>query len=59
MVRNKLGIFDIVCIKCSIECDIVVCEFPLFVRFEEAMCVFWVDIRRDDVSNRAIILSDD
>jgi hypothetical protein len=57
MIRNKLGSF-IVYIKYFIECDIAVCELPLFVRFEEAMCVFWVDIRHDDVSNRAIVLSD-
>jgi hypothetical protein len=36
MIRNKLGSF-VVCIKYFIECDIVVCELPLFVRFEEAM----------------------
>jgi hypothetical protein len=36
MIRNKLGSFTVY-IKYFIECDIVVCELPLFVRFEEAM----------------------
>jgi hypothetical protein len=33
MIRNKLGIFDIVCIKYFIESDIVVLEVPLFFFF--------------------------
>jgi hypothetical protein len=58
VVRNKLRISANDRIKYFIEFNIVVCEVPLFVRFEEAMYIFWVDIRRDDASNLATMHND-
>jgi hypothetical protein len=58
MIRNKFGISVIVRIINAIESDVAFPEGPFCGGLKETMFIFWVNIRRDDVSNRAIILSD-
>jgi hypothetical protein len=58
MIRNKFGISVIVYIINAIEFDVAFPEVPFCGGFKETMFIFGVYIRRDDVSNRAIILSD-
>jgi hypothetical protein len=58
MIRNKFGSPANVFIIYTIESDVAFREVPLCVRFEEAMFKFGVHIRRDEVSNAAIMRND-